>query len=160
MDQNEKSEGGETKWVLDLLQVVEGSDALLGSGDAPLGVGQRQGLVLAESVRIVHQRPPLLHEEARERLVLRAHHPELLGHPRRHFERLFGARDVGLVGDRRIGGGFFPIRVWGLGARRESPPSTGGLDSILQSDAFGSWGFRVSLLYISVIASRNFVNAG
>jgi hypothetical protein len=71
---------------------------LLGDADAALGVGERVGLLLGEPAWLVHQRPPLLQEEARERLVLRAHHPEPLGQRRHHFAVIgMGSPDRGRV---------------------------------------------------------------
>jgi hypothetical protein len=77
---------------------MEGSDGLLGGAETAIGAGERAVKVLRETSRLVHHRPPLLQEEARERLVLRAVHRELLRYRRRHFPMARGLGWRGWIG--------------------------------------------------------------
>jgi hypothetical protein len=95
---------------------MEGSDGLLGGAETAIGAGERAVKVLRETSRLAHHGPPLLQEEARERLVLRAVHRELLRyrqlrgllpHRRRHFPMARGLGWRGWIGfGVQVGFGF------------------------------------------------------
>jgi hypothetical protein len=46
--------------LLDVREVLEGPDWLLGGAEAAIGVGEGQVVVLREPLRLLHHRPPLL----------------------------------------------------------------------------------------------------
>jgi len=51
--------------VLDLREVPQRPDGLLSGAEAPVGLGDREVVVLREPVRLLHHSPPLLQEESR-----------------------------------------------------------------------------------------------
>ena len=51
--------------VLDLREVPQRPDGLLSGTEAPVGLGDREVVVLREPVRFLHHSPPLLQEESR-----------------------------------------------------------------------------------------------
>ena len=123
-------------YLLDVREVLEGPDWLLGGAEAAVGFGEGEVVVRREPVRLLHHRPPLLQEEAREGLILRVMHLELLRHRQRFlwFLRRRPHRDRSGIGARqwrRIAGlgmreSVREARVWGFGAgRRKSPPLRG-----------------------------------
>lgn len=87
--------------LLDLIQVLEGSDGLLGGADVAVGFVERVSQVLLEAARLLLHRAPLLQDALRDRLVLPEVHLEL---PRlRRHRRGVGEAAV-VEGGRRIGG--------------------------------------------------------
>lgn len=46
--------------TLDVREVLEGPDWLLGGAEAAVGLGEGQVVVLREPIRLLHHRPPLL----------------------------------------------------------------------------------------------------
>lgn len=112
--------------TLDVREILEGPDWLLGGAEAAVGFGEGEVVVRREPVRLLHHRPPLLQEEAREGLILRVMHLELLRHRLRflwllrrppHRDRTgIGARRWRQIAGLGIRESVSEARVCGLGA--------------------------------------------
>jgi len=102
--------------VLDLRELLESPDGLIGGADIAVGFGERAVQVLLETGRLLPHRQPLLVEAASDLLVLRNTHLELHRRRRRHFREGFGLGMEG--GGCWIGG----TRVWGGGVGKNRSP--------------------------------------
>lgn len=86
--------------VLDLRELLESPDGLIGGADIAVGFGERAVQVLLETGRLLPHRQPLLVEAASDLLVLWDPHLELHRRRHRHLREIWSSQWRGRLLDR------------------------------------------------------------